>query len=137
MNILTMDVLKRDNSDVKACLRYILKRCCPYRKENDTLNVYKVYSNMDFMQLKWILDRCNFEAGKDYGLKFFDYEMLFVLEDTDLVPETFDCKWKSKEEDYISIADKIIMNRVIRRWKLYGKICVNISEWWWKRVKNI
>ena len=138
MNIYSMDFLKRDNRDVFACLRYILKKCCSYREENDTKDTYIVYKNMDFMQLKWIIDRCNFLSAKWYGLKFFDYEMLFILEDTDLVPETFDCKWgqDQKEEDFMSIADKLVMDKVIRYWKWYGRFTVAISEWWWIKVRK-
>ena len=158
------DCLHHDNREVLACLRYILFRCCKYKYEihsDDEGESWCVANrvSMDFMQLKWILDRCNFKAGKDYGLKFFDYDMLFVLEDAELIPETFDCEdWSSyyitddhgwikkdkngklmktkglgsKEKDHLSGADVEIMNNVIFRWKLYGQWCVKLSNWWWK-----
>ena len=143
MNIYTMDILKRDNRDVFACLRYILKKCCKQKYESCTDEEGESWCHvdllpMDFMQLKWIIDRCNFIAAKWYGLKFFDYEMLFLLEDSELVPETFDCKWgkNKKEEDFMSIADKLIMNKVIRSWKWYGRFTVAISEWWWIKIRK-
>ena len=153
------DFLGRDNRNSFAILRYILTRCCSYKKEHDSKNVYRVYQNLDFMQLKWIIDRCNFLSGKWYGLKFLDYDLLDWINESDLVPETFNCDWGvhyatneydkilldekrkpvkikskfiSKEEDYLSGADIAIMNKVIRRWKIYGKISVIISEWWYK-----
>lgn len=143
MNIYSMDFLKRDNRDVFACLRYILKKCCKVKYVADTDEegeswAYIVKVPMDFMQLKWIIDRCNFLAAKWYGLKFFDYEMLFLLEDADLAPETFNCKWGKgkKEEDFMSIADKLVMDKVIRYWKWYGRFAVAISEWWWIKVRK-
>ena len=32
---------------------------------------------------------------------------------------------------WLSIADKKIMNKVIRRWKIYGRFFQSISNWWW------
>lgn len=151
------DIMNRDHRDQYACIKYILERCCPYRKENDRLNIYKVYQNMNLMQLKWILDRCNFIAGKWFGLTFFEYSLFCMLEDTDLVPSSFDLDWdsdyvtdkygyfkrnkkgeiiKTKKRisrtymDFISSGDKIIMDKVIRRWRLYGRFCQSISDWW-------
>lgn len=152
------DVLDRDHRDQYACIKYILERCCPYKKENDRLNTYKVYQDMNFMQLKWILDRCNFLAAKWYGLVLFDYALLFVLEDTELKPSRFDLDWNCDYEvdihgyfkkdkkgnliksskkcygetytDWLAPADIDIMNKVIFRWKLYGRFCQSISDWW-------
>jgi len=154
------DIFNRDHRHEYACIIYILKKCCPYTLENDRLKIYKIYKNLDFMQLKWIIDRCNFEAGKNFGLKFFDYDLLTLLEETDLVPRSFNIDWNCEYEedvhgyikkdkkgnpikkkdirrnnysymDWLSGADQYIMHKVIWRWKLYGKICVNISEWWY------
>ena len=44
-------------------------------------------------------------------------------------------KWESKEEDFIAPADKWIMNRIIRRWKIYGKWLVKLDNFIWK-IKN-
>lgn len=152
------DVVNRDRRAEYACVKYILERCCPYKEEIDRLNTYRVYQNMDFMQLKWILDRSNFLAAKWYGLVIFNYDMLWVLEDTDLIPKTFDCDWSCTYDTdnhgyfkmdannqpikipgdqnldhmaWLSIADKKIMNKVIRRWKIYGRFFQSISNWWW------
>ena len=149
------DFLGRDNRNSYAILRYILKRCCPSKN-------YK-YKALDFMQVKWIIDRCNFLSGKWYGCTFLDYDLLDWLNEMPFIPETFDCDWKahyatnkhgkilldekrkpvkiktkfiSKEEDYLSGADIAIMNKVIRRWKIYGKISVIISEWWYQTFRK-
>lgn len=157
----SLDITHRDNREALASIRYILTRCC--KKETKSNKPIP----FDFMQLKWIIDRCNFLAAKYYGLKFFDYDLLFLLEDVDLVPLNFDTDWscdyelddhgwlkldknkklikkkrkfESKEEDWLSVADIYIMNKVIRRWKLYGKILVKIINWWynvkWRLRKN-
>lgn len=160
----SLSVLNLDNRETLAAIRYILTRCCKKKAkyitvegvENDTIIYYDI--PLDFMQFKWIIDRCNFMAGKDYGLKFIDYDLLTLLEDVDLVPFNFDADWacdyelddhgwikrdknrkpikkkkiyESKEEDWLSVADIDIMNKVIRRWKLYGRMFVSISNWWY------
>lgn len=149
------DFLGRDNRNSFAILRYILTRCCSIKNYE--------YKELDFMQLKWIIDRCNFLSGKWYGLKFLDYDLLDWINESDLVPETFNCDWEahyatneydkilldktrkpvkikskfiSKEEDYLSGADIDIMNKVIRRWKIYGKLSVKISEWWYRTFRK-
>lgn len=155
-----LNVMDRDNRKTCARLQYILEKCCPYKEEVDDFFCYIVYQNLDFMQLKWIIDRCNFLMGKDYGLKFFDYDLLFLLEECDLIPETFKCDWnciyaldkhgyikKDKKGNYIKLkkkqsefvssldwlspADKAIMNKVIKRWKLYGRFFQDVADWWW------
>ena len=37
-------------------------------------------------------------------------------------------KWESKEEDFIAPADRWIMNKIIRRWKIYGKWLVKLDN---------
>ena len=44
-------------------------------------------------------------------------------------------KREYKEEDYISDAEKWIMNKITRRWKLYGKFYVKLDILVWK-LKN-
>ena len=44
-------------------------------------------------------------------------------------------KWISKEEDFIAPADRWIMNKVIRKWKIYGKWLVKLDNSIWK-LKN-
>lgn len=154
------EIMNKDHRGQYACIRYILERCCFSEAGYDGLNTYK---DMDFMQLKWILDRCNFLAGKWFGLVFFEYSLLCILEDTDLNPSSFDLDWncdyvtdkygyfkrnkkgdiiKTKRKvlrtymDFISSGDQIIMDKVIRRWKLYGRFCQSISDWWWIKIKK-
>ena len=43
---------------------------------------------------------------------------------------------KTELVDGMSIADKLIMNKVIRSWKWYGRFTVAISEWWWIKVRK-
>ena len=161
------DFLGRDNRNSYAILRYILKRCCYSKKiiiseEDDSDRIVKqIYQPMDFMQLKWIIDRCNYLSGKWYCLTFLSYDLLDWINEYDLIPETFNCDWEAnyaineygkiiknkkgnpikvksniinKEEDYLSGADIDIMNKVIRRWKLYGNIIVKINHWWYNNV---
>ena len=163
----SLDIMHKDNREAYAAIRYILTRCCKSEAKSievdgfDTLIYHDV--PLDFMHLKWIIDRCNFLAAKYYGLKFFDYDLLFLLEDVDLVPFNFDTDWAcdyelddhgwlkldknrkpikkkkiydSKEEDWLSVGDVYIMNKVIRRWKLYGKIFVNIDNWWYRKFNK-
>lgn len=145
-----------------ALLRYILFRCCKQMKEEYQLgdedddwitSVRTIYKPMDFMDLKWIVDRCNFEHCKDYGIPCIDYEQFSWECDNDhLVPEQFACDFTIQykttkndmakevknvytEKDFLSTSDKLVLNRVIRRWKVYGHISVMIDEFYWK-LKN-
>lgn len=158
----SLDITHKDNRTALASIRYILTKCCKQEAKSIEVDGFDsiIYHDipLDFMHLKWIIDRCNFLAGKEYGLKFLDYDILTLLEEIDLVPFNFDTDWscdyelddhgwlkldknrkpikkkkiyESKEEDWLSVADIDIMNKVIRRWKLYGKIIVNIQNWWY------
>jgi len=161
--IIYTDWLNRDNREYYACLRYILKRCCKSKfiiDESDSDRVaHIVYKPINFMDMKWIIDRCNYLVGKNFNLDFIPYSLLNWYDDIDWEPECFNCdwecdykvdmngkiktnkkgepikvkkKWISKEEDFIAPADKWIMNKIIRRWKLYGKFYVKVDNFIWK-----
>ena len=165
----SLDITHKDHREALASIRYILTRCCKkkakYIATDDIGNGTTLYYDipLDFMHLKWVIDRCNFLAAKYYGLKFIDYDLLILFEDIDLVPFNFDTDWScdyelddhgwlkldknrqlikkkkiydSKEEDWLSAADVYIMNKVIRRWKLYGKMVVSINNWWYRNFRK-
>jgi len=149
--IIYTDWLNRDNREYYACLRYILFRCCSKKKG--------IYQPLDFMHVKWIIDRANYIVGKSFNIDFIPYSLLNWYDEIDWVPEYFNCdwecdykldkngkiktnkkgepikvkkKWVSKEEDFIAAADKWAMNKAIRKWKLYGKFYQGIDNWIWQ-----
>lgn len=161
--IIYTDWLNRDNREYYACLRYILKRCCKYKVvSDDEGNATRVYKPIDFMDMKWIIDRCDYLIGKNFNVDFIPYSLFNWYDEIDWEPSYFNCdwnceyktdmhgkiktnkkgepikikkKWISKEEDYISDAERWIMNKVIRRWKIYGKFYVKADNLIWK-LKN-
>lgn len=146
------DWMRHDQRDIYALIRYILFRCCKKDKNGK-------YIPLDYMQVKWIIDRCNYLCGKWYNLEFISYEIFNWWDDLDFTPETFDCdwvcdyietkngklkktkkKWESKEQDFWRPCCIDIANKIIKRWKLYGKTLVKIINWWynlkWRLKKN-
>ena len=70
--IIYTDWLNRDNREYYACFRYILKRCCKYKVvSDDEGNAIRIYKPIDFMDMKWIIDRCNYLVGKDFNVDLF------------------------------------------------------------------
>ncbi|MBO4622567.1 MAG: hypothetical protein J5691_01635 [Bacilli bacterium] len=154
--IIYTDWLNRDNREYYACFRYILFRCCkPMVISDDEGEAKRVYKPIDFMDMKWIIDRCNYLKGKGFNLDFIPYSLLNWYDEIDWEPNYFNCdwnceykvdmhgkiktnkkgepiklkkKWESKEEDFIAPADKWIMNKIIRRWKIYGKWLVKLDN---------
>lgn len=163
--IIYTDWLNRDNREYYACLRYILFRCCKYKIiSDDEGNATRVYKPIDFMDMKWIIDRCNYIKGKDFNLDFIPYSLLNFYDEIDWIPDRFQCdwtcdykidnygkiktnkhgkpikhkkKWESEEEDFIAPADKWIMNKVTRKWKIYGKWSVKLNNFLWKLKRKI
>jgi len=157
----------RDYRDWYAAIRYILFRCCKKANKKYKLgediegwerSIKTEYLPMDYMDFKWIVDRCNFELGKAHGIELLPYSFADWYEEAHFVPEYFDAdftcdykkdkngKWRKvkrktpwTELDFLSQAEIWAMNKIIRRWKLYGRWCVKISNWWyclkWK-IKN-
>ena len=158
MTIMRTDWINDDHRDYFACTRYILFRCCKKTKEAYQLgedivgwetSVRTVYKPLDYIDFKWIMDRCNFLLAKSYGVDLLPNSFLSWYEDGHFVPEYFDddftCdykktkngKWKkvqsnNEESDFISGAEIWAMNKVIRRWKIYGRYCVKLSNLYYK-----
>ena len=161
--IIYTDWLNRDNREYYACFRYILKRCCKYKvASDDEGNATRVYKPIDFMDMKWIIDRCNYLVGKNFNADFIPYSLFNWYDEINWEPSYFNCDWNCeyktdrrgkiktnkkgepikiktkreyKEEDYISDAEKWIMNKIIHRWKIYGKWLVKLDNFIWK-IKN-
>lgn len=156
-SVMNLYWLNDDIRDMKACTRYILFKCCKktkvYKLGEDIpdweRSVITEYKPMDFMDFKWIIDRCNFELSKDFGTDLLPNSFLSWYQDGHFVPEYFDddftCEYKrqkngkykkvqsnSIESDFISAAEVWAMNKVIRRWKIYGKWCVKLSNLYYK-----
>lgn len=149
--MLYTDWMRHDQRDVYALIRYILFRCCKYEVvSDDEGNATRVYKPLDYMQVKWIIDRCNYLCGKWYNLCFIPYDIFNWWDDLDFIPSNFDCdwacdykelkngklkktkkKWESKEQDFWRPCCIDIANKVIRRWKLYGRFFQKIADWWW------
>lgn len=152
--------LNDDIRDMKACTRFILFRCCKKVKkyklgkdiEDWERSIMTEYLPLDYMDFKWIVDRCNFELAKRFGTDLLPNSFLSWYQDSHLVPECFDAdftcdykklkngKWKrvesnSEEADFISAAEVWAMNKIIRRWKIYGKFYVKLDNFVWK-IKN-
>ncbi len=148
------DWMRHDQRDIYALMRYILFRCCKYEVvSDDEGNATRVYEPMDYTQLKWIIDRCNYLCGKWYNLEFISYEMFNWWDELDFIPETFDCDWTCdyletkkgklkkiknkhgniwKEQDFWRPCCIEVANKIIKRWKIYGRFCQKIANWWWK-----
>ena len=147
--------LQRDNRDWYACTRYILFKCCKktkkYKLGQDIpgweRSVMTEYLPIDFLDYKWIIERCNFELSKDFGLDLLPISFLHWYEEAHFVPEYFDTdfgcdykkdknnKWRKikrkepwKERDFISDADIWAMDKVIRKWKIYGRLSIKLSN---------
>lgn len=149
--------LKEDNRDRLALTRYILFRCCKKAKKQYKLgqdiegwerSIMTEYLPIDFMDFKWIVDRCNFKMAKFYGVDFLCNSFVHWYEEAHFVPEYFDAdftcdykkmkngKWKKiktnwVEEDFVSGAEICVAKKIIRRWKLYGRWFVKIDNWYW------
>lgn len=159
-SIMNMYWLGDDNRDMLACARYILFRCCKKVKkyklgqdiEDWEKSIMTEYLPMNYMDFKWVVDRCNFELAKHFGTDLLPNSFLSWHQDSHLVPEYFDTdftcnykklkngKWKkiesnSEEGDFISAAEVWAMNKVIKRWKIYGKWLVKLDSWWYN-LKN-
>ena len=154
MAIDNLDWLNSDIRDRLALTRYILFRCCKKVKKQYKLgqdiegwerSIITEYKPLDFMDFKWIVDRCNFESSKDYGIDFLSNSFLSWYEEAHFVPEYFDAdfscdykkmkngKWKriksnNEESDFISGSEICIAKKIIRRWKLYGRWLVKLSN---------
>ena len=91
------------------------------------------------------MDRCNFLLGKRFGIDLLPYSFLSWYEEAHFVPEYFDtdfsCEYKMQkngklkkvesnyeESDFISACEEQIMNIVIRRWKVYGRLSIKIDN---------
>lgn len=156
-SVMNLSVLNGDIRDMKACTRYILFRCCKktriYKLGEDIqdweTSVMTEYKPMDFMDFKWIVDRCNFELSKGFGTELLPNVFLSWYQDGHFVPEYFNddftCeykrlkngKWKkvqsnNEESDFISAAEVWAMRKIIRRWKLYGRFYVKLSNFYYK-----
>ena len=93
--IIYTDWLNRDNREYYACLRYILKRCCKYEVVSDNEgNATRVYKPIDFMDMKWIIDRCDYLVGKNFNVDFIPYSLFNWYEDIDWEPNQFNCDWE-------------------------------------------
>ena len=150
--------LNDDIRDRLALTRYILFRCCKKAKKEYKLgkdiegwerSIVTQYKPIDFLDFKWIVDRCNFKASKDFGVDFLPNSFVSWYEEAHFVPEYFDAdftcdykklkngKWKkiqsnNEESDFISGAEVDIANKMIRRWKLYGKLAVRLDCLLWR-----
>ena len=77
--IIYTDWLNRDNREYYACLRYILFRCCKSEVvSDDEGNATRIYKPIDFMDMKWIIDRCNYLKGKKFNLDFINSRVDFT-----------------------------------------------------------
>lgn len=148
-----------DYRDYLACTRYILFRCCKKTQEHKVgedivgweHSVQTKYEPIDFMDFKWIVDRCNFLLAKTYGIHMLPTSFLGWHEDSHFVPESFNadftCQYKKQkngkfkkykpkyelnESSFISEAEQWAMNKIIWRWKAYGRFCIKLSNLYWK-----
>ena len=163
MSIESIDWLNNDIRDYLALTRFILFRCCKKAKKEYKLgkdiegwerSITTEYIPIDFMDFKWIVDRCNFKMSKDYGVVYLPNTFLSWYEEAHFVPEYFDAdftcdykkmkngKWKrvqsnNEEYDFVSGAEVCVAKKMIRRWKIYGKWFVKLDYLWWKIISKI
>lgn len=150
--------LNDDIRDRLALTRYILFRCCKKVKKEYKLgqdiegwerSIVTQYKPIDFLDFKWIVDRGNFKSSKDYGVDFLPNSFVGWYEEAHFVPEYFDAdftcdykkmkngKWKkiqsnNEESDFLSGAEIDIARKMIRRWKIYGRLAVRLNNFLWR-----
>jgi len=141
------------NKDIRkeiANIHYLLSKVC--KKNSDGF-----YSTIDFISLKWMIDRINFDMSDKFGIDFFPNNMFhyFCSDDNEFNPDMFVCDWGAnykmknghlvfkkgsvepeeyKEKglnriykDYLSQAVIESVDRIVTRWKLYGRITSAIN----------
>ncbi len=156
----SIDWINDDHRDYLACTRYILFNCCKktilYKLGEDIPDweesVETQYIPLDYLNFKWIVDRCNFILSKQFQLTLLPNSFISWHIDSHFVPEYFDtdftCLYKKdkhnklvkqesnlQEIDFISGAEYAVMKKVCKRWKIYGKHIINLQKFWWK-IKN-
>lgn len=121
-------------------IHYILMNICKrnhiwyYLGENNDWD-YQVktrFKEADFMDVKWIIDRANFLSCVWYGIPVISSMYLELHCDDHFVPESYRCKENHEETYFLAPADIQILNKVIFRWKLYGRFVVSLTELWYK-----
>ena len=125
------------NSVMYYILLKICKKVKKYKLGNNDEWDYQIetsYKEIDFMHIKWIIDRANFRCAKRYGNIILDYESLdFFMDFKHAVPEAFSLiKNKYTYLDYLCDADKECLDKLIKRWKLYGKYIISIDNFMFK-----
>lgn len=155
-----LDWLNDDYRDYLACTRYILFKCCKkvdlYRLGEDIPeweeSIETQYIPLNYIDFKWIVDRCNFILSKQFQLTLLPNSFISWHIDSHFVPEYFDtdftCEYKKnknnklvkqksdlQEIDFISGAEYYVMKKVCKQWKIYGKYSVRLQELVWK-IKN-
>lgn len=127
-----------DKDVQKSCkdiMHYILINIC---KKTSKWNIvgentewdYQVrtrYKEVHFMHVKWIIDRVNFLSNKNFGLNVIPSVYLYFCDEAHFVPESFRINQNHELTYWMSGADVWCMNKVIRKWKLYGWFCVEFN----------
>lgn len=124
-----------------GCVEYILLNICKklnkpikYKFSDYDKPIKSYYKPVDFYDLKWIIDRANYLNGKHYCFSIISYEFVSIFcEDCILVPEQFVYNIKDYNLlDNVSISDIRILDKIIARYKLYGKICCFFQKLYYK-----
>lgn len=92
------------------------------------------YKEIGFMHVKWIIDRANFLCNKNFGLNIIPSVYIHDRNEAHFVPESFRLTSNHELTYYMSGADIWCLNKVIKRWKMYGKVAVNLDNIKWKVI---
>lgn len=103
--------------------------------DDKPLEVATAYKPVDYLQLKWCIDRINFQLMKDHGIYAVPVELLNWYEDSVFVPERFDIDWTDKYadsyKDFISGAEMRAIIKITQRYKIYGRAWLYITTRLW------
>lgn len=133
------ECVQRSSSDA---IHYVLMNICKRNKNwtyigEDNEWDFKVktrYKEVDFMHVKWIIDRANFISNKWFGLNVIPSVYIHMYVDSHFVPEAFRLSCNHEETYYLSCSDLQCLNKAIKKWKMYGKVAVNLDNMKWKVI---
>lgn len=155
------DFMHHDYREEMAAMQYILYNTCKKRKNNiikdneSKVDIHTDYIPLDFLVVRWIVNRANFYLACDHGLTLISMDFLNWFNEVPFVPESFMTDYTAEfsydtktliesgkypeytYKSFLSGAELFAMNKAIKRYKLYGKIWLYISYKWFKIKCNI